>query len=293
MISIAAPAKINLYLHVTGQRSDGLHLLDSLIVCADFGDEISVKPGRSLSLEINGPFAKDLKPVTGNLVMKAATLLAGSMGLEARAALSLTKNLPVASGIGGGSVDAAATLLILRRHWNLSPTKKDLLDIAERLGADVPVCLEGHASFIGGIGEKLTPAPPLPYGWLVLANPGMPLPTNEVFMHRTGQFSKPARFRQPPKDFPALAVLLKERTNDLTKPAVKALPVINDTIKALANCEGALLARMSGSGATCFGLFECKENAQAAVKSLNDQQPNWWVRAAPLLTSWQVPPDRL
>ena len=291
MITVAAPAKINLYLHVIGLRNDGYHLLDSLVAFTDVGDEICVDVGRDLSLEIIGPFADDLKMGKENSIIKAALLLASSAGIDAEAAIRLTKNLPVASGIGGGSMDAAATLNVLQTHWNLSPRREILFGIAEQLGADVPVCLEGDACFIGGIGEKLSLAPVLPDSWVVLVNPGVSVLTQEVFKRHIGPFSGTSRFDQAPKDTPALAELLLERSNDLTDAAMEVAPVIDSVVKALTNAEGALIARLSGSGATCFGLFEFENEAQAAAKALVKTYPSWWIRAAPLLTSQKRKPD--
>ena len=292
MITIAAPAKINLYLHVIGRRDDGYHLLDSLVAFADVGDEIYVDVGRHLSLDVIGPFADDLKNIKENLIIKAALLLARNAGIDAQAAIRVTKNLPVASGLGGGSMDAAATLKILLTHWNLSPKQEVLFEIAKQLGADVPVCLEGDACFIGGIGEILTRAPLLPDSWVVLVNPGVAVSTREVFKRRTGPFSVPSPFDQTPNDTPALAALLLERSNDLTDAAVGVAPVIDNAMKALANAEGSLIARLSGSGATCFGLFELENEAQAAAKSLVQEYPSWWIRATPLLTSLQSRIDK-
>ena len=285
MISINAPAKINLYLHITGRRLDGYHLIDSLVAFADISDKIAVSSASNLSLKVSGPFADSLRSAN-NLVTKAAKLLALHNGFKQGAALHLTKNLPVASGIGGGSADAAATLLILCRHWDLSLPHNVLFQIAGQLGADVPVCLQGQASFVGGVGNEITLAPELPEGWLVLVNPGIPVPTPQVFDRHAGAFSKSSRFDHTPNKISELATLLRERTNDLTEAAMTVAPIIGDTIKALDDCRGALLTRLSGSGGTCFALFEHENDAKEAENALTKRKPNWWVRAAPLLTKW-------
>jgi 4-diphosphocytidyl-2-C-methyl-D-erythritol kinase len=277
-----ARAKVNLYLHITGRRADGYHLLDSLIVFADTGDEISLAPADKLSLAIDGPFAAGLAAGPGNLVLRAAHALQEIAGWRGGATIRLTKNLPVASGIGGGSADAAATLSGLCGLWNVAPGRAALHAIAARLGADVPVCLDGAASFVGGIGEDLAPARGLPPAWLLLANPKIATPTPAVFKARQGPFSKPARWSEPPRDFAEFAARLQSSANDLTEAAISVTPAIRDVLVALAALPGCMLARLSGSGATCFGLFADEAGARAAESKLRDQQPGWWMTAAPI-----------
>jgi 4-diphosphocytidyl-2-C-methyl-D-erythritol kinase len=275
-----ARAKVNLYLHVTGRRADGYHLLDSLVVFAEAGDEITLAPADRLSLAIDGPFAIGLGNGSDNLVLRAARALQELTGTRAGAAIRLTKDLPVASGIGGGSADAAATLDGLCGLWNLAPGRTALLGIAAKLGADVPVCLDGLPSFVGGIGEDLAPARWLPPAWLLLANPGVATPTPAVFKARHGAFSKPARWSEPPRDFPEFAARLQACRNDLTEAAISVTPAIRDVLVALAALPGCVLARLSGSGATCFGLFADEAAARAAEAKLRAEQPRWWVTAA-------------
>jgi 4-diphosphocytidyl-2-C-methyl-D-erythritol kinase len=217
-----ARAKVNLYLHVTGRRADDYHLLDSLIVFAETGDEIGLTPAEDLSLMIDGPFGGALDAGPGNLVLRAAAALRELTGTRAGAAIRLTKNLPVASGIGGGSADAAATRDGLCRLWDVAPGRTALLQIAAKLGADVPVCLDGAASFVGGIGEDLAPARGLPPAWLLLANPGVATPTPAVFKARRGAFSNPARWSEPPRDFAEFVSRLLGCANDLTEAALRA-----------------------------------------------------------------------
>ncbi|MBA4097687.1 MAG: 4-(cytidine 5'-diphospho)-2-C-methyl-D-erythritol kinase [Rhodospirillum sp.] len=277
-----ARAKVNLYLHITGKRADGYHLLDSLIVFADTGDEISLAPADKLSLSIDGPFAAGLGTGSDNLVLRAAKALQEVTGRRSGAAIRLTKNLPVASGIGGGSADAAATLDGLCGLWDVAPGRAALLQIAARLGADVPVCLDGAASFVGGIGEDLAPARGLPSAWLLLANPRIATPTPAVFKARHGPFSKAARWSEPPRDFAEFAARLRSSANDLTEAAIGVTPTIRDVLVALAALPGCVLARLSGSGATCFGLFADEAGARAAERELRSARPDWWVTAAPI-----------
>jgi 4-diphosphocytidyl-2-C-methyl-D-erythritol kinase len=280
-----APAKLNLYLHVTGRRADGYHLLDSLVAFSDIGDRLSVAPAPRLTLDITGPFARDLAQddAEKNLVWRAAEILAAKLGRAPDVALTLEKNLPVASGIGGGSSDAAAALKALAVHWQASLDERGLCAIAATLGADVPVCVVAHASFFGGIGDEIVAAPPLPPAPLLLVNPGIALPTVSVFRARQGAFSQPARFTAAPASVAALAALLENRHNDLTAAAIGIVPAIGEVLARLAAQPGALLARMSGSGATCFALFETTAAAEAAAASLKSEQPRWWVAPGKLV----------
>src|SRR6266851_7030391 len=278
MISVAAPAKINLYLHVVGRRADGYHELDSLVAFADIADTVTAAPAAAMSLAIDGRFAAALAGDTGdNLVLRAAGLLAARFAVTSGAALRLTKLLPVASGIGGGSSDAAAALRALQALWALPATADELAALAAALGADVPVCLLGRTAWLGGIGEALAAAPPLPPVAVVLVNPGIALSTPAVFKARRGDFSAPARFTAALPDAAALAAALAERRNDLTPAASELVPAIGDVLAQLAECDGALLARMSGSGATCFALFAEDAAARAAAARLARARPDWWV----------------
>jgi len=282
--SMLAPAKLNLYLHVIGKRPDGYHELDSLVVFADIGDRIAVEPAPDLALRITGPFAADLAgDPADNLVWRAALLLAARLGRPPAVAITLTKNLPVASGIGGGSSDAATTLKSLLSIWNTKINDEDLAALAAPLGADVSVCLAARASWLGGIGERVENAPALPETHLLLVNPGLAVPTPSVFKARRGAFSQPARFGEPPADAAALAALLAGRRNDLTAAAIGLAPVISQVLERLAAVDGALIARMSGSGATCFALFATAAGAAAAAARLRAEAPGWWVAAGRLI----------
>ncbi|NQV48412.1 MAG: 4-(cytidine 5'-diphospho)-2-C-methyl-D-erythritol kinase, partial [Rhodospirillaceae bacterium] len=260
----------------------GYHLLDSLVAFAGIHDTLTASAADKLSLAMDGPFAGDLTGGGDNLVLKAASALAGAAGVTAGAELRLTKRLPVSSGIGGGSADAAATLIALAGLWDVHLPDAQMAELALGLGADVPVCLGGRAAFMGGIGEDLTPAPALPSATLVLVNPGVALATNAVFGARTGDFGKPAGFDSAPRDAAELAAILAERDNQLTAAAVSLAPVIGDVLAALSATDGALLSRMSGSGATCFGLFAEPGQAAAAALALSAAHGDWWVKAGAL-----------
>jgi 4-diphosphocytidyl-2-C-methyl-D-erythritol kinase len=269
-----ARAKINLHLHVVGRRPDGYHLLDSLVVFAGIGDRLTVSPADRLTLSVIGPFAAGLQAEADNLVLRAARALAAHAGIPATGALVLEKNLPVASGIGGGSADAAAALRLLGRFWGVEAGAFGQL--AAGLGADVPVCVAGVPALMSGIGEVLAPAPALPGIGIVLVNPGVAVSTPAVFRARSAAFSDPARFPTSGwRDADSLIAALHATHNDLEPPARRLTPVIGDVLDMLTATAGCLLARMSGSGATCFGLFPDPEAAQAAAGTI--VRDGWWV----------------
>lgn len=294
----SAPAKVNLYLHVTGKRDDGYHLLDSLAVFVDIADSVSVHsaparvalrgvdlPPAGPRLAMSGPYSQALagEPPQRNLTLRAAYALASLLECEAEVIIALEKRLPVASGIGGGSSDGAATLRALGRLWGVAPEDPRLFLAAASLGADAPVCLAARPCFMGGVGELLVEAPRLPEAWLVLANPGVGVATPDVFKARHGGFSAAARFVDAPADLDELVALLAARRNDLTDAARYLCPVIGDVLAALSAAKGGLLARMSGSGATCFALFAQEGEARAAAAALSADQPGWWVKAGRML----------
>lgn len=273
-----APAKVNLTLHVTGRRDDGYHLLDSLVVFAGVGDGLDFSPAAETALTVDGPRAAGVPADATNLVLRAAAALEGPP-----VAIRLTKRLPAAAGIGGGSSDAAATLrgLLARGHR----PRGDLPALALGLGADVPVCLAGRPARMSGTGERLAPLPPLPPLWLVLVNPGVPVSTRACFAALAGRFGAPMP-RLPPAgwaDAAALARWLAVQRNDLEPPARALAPPVGDALAALAATRGCLMARMSGSGATCFGLFADADAADAAAGVIAAVHPPWWTAAAPVL----------
>ncbi len=285
---VFAPAKINLTLHVTGQRADGYHLLDSLVVFAPFGDELTLAAADELSLVVDGPQARGV-PVGGeNLVLRAARLLGGGRG----AALGLTKSLPPASGVGGGSADAAAALRGLSALWGLGDLIGNPMDDRRAdaggemrglwqevlgLGADIPMCLASascRARGVGGRLDRVAGLPPIP---ALVVNPGVGVSTPSVFKQLKDKNNPPM-----PETIPGfssvrdLAQWLRDQRNDLEAPAITGQPVIERVLTALRACPDVLLARMSGSGATCFGIFPDRARARAARDALARQHPDWW-----------------
>lgn len=288
-VGALAPAKVNLYLHVVGRRSDGYHLLDSLVVFPRQGDRITVSPAEALRLEVRGPFAADVPEGEDNLVLRAARALAAAAGRSPAVSIRLEKGLPVASGIGGGSADAAAVLRALTELWDLRIDSDALSRIALSLGADVPMCLASRSAYVGGIGDEIEPTPPLPDFAVVLVNPRIPLPTPAVFRTRSGPFSAPGRFERAPADVAELAALLSQRRNDLTPAAIALVRAVSDVLSALDNTAEVMLSRMSGSGATCFGLCSSQSDAEKAASALAAKHPGWWVTSGSVAAS----PDRL
>ncbi len=269
-----ARAKVNLFLHVVGRRADGYHLLDSLVVFPAIGDNLRAAPDDRLSLTIEGPFSSALTNEADNLVLRAARRLANASGVSAGARLVLEKNLPVASGIGGGSADAAAALRLLARLWNV-PVPPGL---AATLGADVPACLTQVPARMAGTGEALSSAPALPPFGIVLVNPGIAVATPAVFHARAvagTAFSAAAVLPAAWSDLSRMARDLATTGNDLQEVAVALCPMISVVLSALATLAGVRLARMSGSGATCFALFDTPDIAENAAAKL--VRPDWWV----------------
>lgn len=278
-IAAHAPAKVNLALHVTGRRDDGYHLLDSLVVFAQAGDRVTVRAANTDTFVISGPFANGLTADADNLVLRARDLLRGMAGETSAVAIRLEKNLPVASGIGGGSSDAAAALRALRALWNVSVSPARLANAALSLGADLPMCLVARPLIARGIGEAITPAKGLPALAMVLVNPGIAVPTPAVFRGLKRRDNPPLPPLPKRPAFEELAGWLMANTrNDLEASALAAVPAIADALGALRG-EGAALARMSGSGATCFGLFASGGQAGKAAASIAAAYPSWYVVA--------------
>ena len=275
-----APAKVNLTLHVTGQRADGYHLLDSLVVFADVSDTISVEPAADLRLTVSGPFSKGVPVDDSNLIMRAARALADARGVSTGAALHLEKTLPHAAGIGSGSSDAAATIKLLADHWHVAPLEPDDSAVLG-LGADVPVCAAGpQPQRMRGIGEALSSVPALPPAALVLLRPPVAVPTGPVFQGLATESGTAMAEVPDGLDFTGFASWLSRQRNDLLAPAIAIAPVIGEVIDMLQAQEGAAYAAMSGSGATCFGLFADITRAEVAAGRIMAAHPDWWVAAA-------------
>jgi 4-diphosphocytidyl-2-C-methyl-D-erythritol kinase len=271
-----APAKVNLYLHLRGRRADGYHLLDSLAVFPAIGDRLTAAAGQGLTLQIGGPFGAGLAADPDNLVLRAARALAKAHAMPPNAALRLEKYLPIASGIGGGSSDAAAALRLLSRLWGVDVPE----GLALSLGADVPVCLVApQPRLMAGIGEQLSPAPAMPDFWMVLANPGVAVATGAVFAAVTERDNPPAPPMPPLTGFAVLIDWLAQQRNDLQSAAISACPAIAEALAALSDAP---LARMSGSGATCFALHAGEADAVSQASLLRRARPDWWIAAAPV-----------
>ena len=278
VLTVAAPAKLNLFLHVGNRRADGYHDLESLVAFTSCGDEIVLDLADRFSLSLSGPFGAQLGSGEDNLALKAAKALAAAAGIRRGAHIALRKTLPIASGLGGGSADAAAVLRGLVRLWQIEPDRNLLHGIAASLGADVPACLDCVSCWIEGNGERVHALPALPTAGVLLINPGIPVPTPQVFAairSRRGLGVNPPEHAF--KDVRALVDFLQATTNDLEAPARELAPVIGDVLRELADLPDILLVRMSGSGATCFGLFEDERAARAAAVLLREHQPEWWI----------------
>lgn len=279
-VALDAPAKINLFLHVTGRRADGYHELDSVFLFTGLCDRLTAAaaPAGAFDLTVLGPWGRMLATDgDDNLVLRAARALAKCTGREAGAQFVLEKRIPVAAGLGGGSADAAAALRALAELWGLEGEIRDLAQLAAGLGADVPPCLAPRPWRVQGIGDALTPLDGAPEWGLVLVNPGIPLPTARVFAALRAAdhpFREPLPARLPWRD---IGWLRQVTGNDL-EPLVRVLaPPVAEVLAALESGNGCLLARMSGSGATCFGLYADGAAAETAAAAIRRTRPGWWL----------------
>ncbi len=282
-----APAKVNLTLRVVGRRADGYHDIESLVVFAAVGDALAFTPARALALTVRGPTAASSGNIADNLVLKAARALAERVEGMKLGRFALSKRLPVAGGLGGGSADAAAALRLLARANRMALDDPRLMQAARATGADVPVCLDPRPRFMRGIGDILSDPLDLPRLAAILVNPGVAVATKDVFaalrleIARNAGASSPS----PPLGGETRAALLRtlaKSRNDLEKPAISLQPMIAEALSALRALAGCRLARMSGSGATCFGLFDGSRAAIAGAQALRARHPGWWVRATVL-----------
>ncbi|HEX2258022.1 MAG TPA: 4-(cytidine 5'-diphospho)-2-C-methyl-D-erythritol kinase [Afifellaceae bacterium] len=273
-----APAKVNLALHVTGRRPDGYHLLDALAVFADFGDCVTVTPAAEIELSLGGEFAAHAPGGAENLAWRAAALLRQAAGTDQGAHIHIDKAIPAGAGLGGGSADAAATLLALNELWQTGWDHERLAALAVTLGADVPMCVYGRPLRARGIGEAITPLSDVPVLPLVLAWPGVTLDTGQVFAALSSRENPPLPDPPPFAGAADLAAWLAACRNDLEAPATRLAPVVADVLRAIRAADACLLARMSGSGSGCFGLFTTTAAAEAAAIEIAAAQPDWWVR---------------
>jgi len=277
-----APAKVNLTLRVIGRRADGYHEIESLVAFAGVGDALTFTPGSAVALSVGGPTAAAACEIADNLVLKAARALAERVERLKLGRFTLSKRLPVAAGLGGGSADAAAALRLLARANDLAPDDPRLMQAARATGADVPVCLDPRPRFMRGIGDVLSDPLDLPRLFAVLLNPGVAVATKDVF----AALAVPAAEETAPAAIctgaSALLAEIARGRNDLEGPAIELEPAIADALAVLRNLPGCRLARMSGSGATCFGLFDSMDAARGAARRLRVGYPAWWVRATAL-----------
>lgn len=288
---ITAPAKLNLFLHIIDRRHDGYHCIESVFVFTKWGDAITITPNDQshqspqLTLTMDGPFYESIQhePIEQNLAYKAATLLQKTYAISTGVHIHITKNIPVGAGLGGGSSDAAAVLILLNQFWKLQLDSVTLCNLGLTLGADVPACILRQPAFVTGIGEIIDPFSlpfPLP---VLLVNPHIVMPTKSVFQtyqDRHTPFSSPINQvpHQATQSWPALKQFLNQTRNDLENPATTLAPSIADLIKLIEQQHGCQLARMSGSGATCFGLFLTQDECHLAAKTIQQMHPSFWVQ---------------
>ncbi len=287
-VKVFAPAKLNLFLHVGDRRADGYHALQSLVAFAETGDALHLEASSDLTLTVSGPFGAQIPRGDGNLVLKAARALAAEVSdTPLGASIVLEKNLPVAAGLGGGSSDAAAVLRGLNALWSLGRSEDDLVELARTLGSDVPACVLARPCWMEGRGEQVFATPPLPPLEVILVNPGVLLPTAGVFASLnartgTGAMEPPGRI----ETVWDIVAYLEDSGNDLEAPATLFQPVIDEVLDALHHEPACVFAQMSGSGATCFGLFDGREFAHGAAERIALDHPDWWVRSTRI-----APPD--
>lgn len=291
LLRCPAPAKLNLMLHVTGKRTDGYHTLQSLAVHLEVADTLTLTPADALSLTISGPEAVGIPTDEKNLVLRAANALKQAVTEHSPhhamrgAAIHLNKILPHGAGIGGGSADAAAALRLLHAWWGRPVPESALYSIGAALGADIPLCLSGTAQWVEGAGELLTPVPHMPPGEVVLVNPRLPIATAKIFAGFGARYSTAinsteiAAITAPAahRDFDTLCRWLRAQRNDLTDAAVQQCPEIAAILTLLAAQPGCALARMSGSGSTCFALFAHADMAARAAASIRHLHPEYWI----------------
>lgn len=283
-IRVFAPAKINLYLHVLQKLSNGYHALDSLMSFADIGDEIIISPSPSFQFKVSGPMAgafsaRDLDhgPQSSNLVVKAAWRLARLAERTPNVCVELVKVLPLGAGIGGGSSDAAAVIWGLCGLWDIPRDADFVQELLASLGADVPVCFAACNARIRGVGDVLEDAPALPEMPIVLVYPGKPCSTVDVFQRFNGEMREPIALPRSLSDFRAAIKFLRRTDNALLMASIGVVPEIENILTQMGAHDGCAIARMSGSGSCCFGLFSSESEAMSAASDLSRENPDWWV----------------
>ncbi len=274
-----APAKLNLFLHVGARRADGYHALESLVVFLELGDRLRLEPAQGFELVRTGPYAAALpnRP-DEDLTARAITGLAEIFGHRPDFTVTLEKNIPVAAGLGGGSADAAAAIRLLCREWDVDPSDMRVRDLAQALGADVPMCLQSRPAWIAGLGEQVTPVDDCAELHLLLVNPRVPLSTAQVFgAYAPGEAMAADSSRADLATTASVLAFLEHQRNDLAAPAEMLCPVISDVQRGLAQSGECGLVRMSGSGPTCFAIFDDGETCDLAERELGVRHPDWWV----------------
>lgn len=279
-MALLAPAKINLALHVTGRRKDGYHLIDTIVAFADFGDRVAITPAERLSLRVTGPFATHAPGDERDLAWRAAAAFFAHTGLPSGASIHVEKNIPAGAGLGGGSADAAAVLAGLDRHFEAGIPASDLAKLGLNLGADVPMCLGGRALRATGVGEEIAPLVGWPGLPLVLVWPRRPVSSAEAFEALRSRKNALLTFPPANASLEAIAAFLADCRNDLEAPALGIAPEIGAVLEALRASAGCMVARMSGSGSACFGLYPDAASARRAADAFRLRRPQWWVAAA-------------
>lgn len=283
MLQNIAPAKVNLFLHLTDKLDNGYHLIESVMVFVNYGDEISIKDSDSFNFSTTGEYSSEIPSDGENIAVKTLDLLLEASGKKERPKLDieLKKNLPVGAGIGGGSADAALLMKLINEKCNLGYSIEELQDIGIKAGADIPVCLSCSSSFVSGTGEKVATLKNFPKRDIVLINPNKVLLTKDVFKIGTEKFSLPIKdkfYSLYEESNANILDFIKEQRNDLEKAAKSLIPEITEITDILNSQSGCIFARMSGSGATCFGIFENKEASNNALNNIRSLYPNWWVQ---------------
>ena len=281
MLIKKSPAKINLYLEIVGRTQNSYHLLDSLMVAIDIFDEITLEKSDNLHLEIKGKNANILQENwQENIIIKAVNLLAKKYQFTPNIKITLEKNIPISAGLGGGSSNAATTLLMLNEFYNLCLSKTELLDLGLQLGADVPFFINGEMSFVSGIGEVLKPAEfDCKKIFLLIVNPQKPLSTKEVFLNSGADFA--IKNHQIASN--EIISTIKNRCNDLQISAIKIMPEIAMILEKISNQKDCLISRMSGSGASCFGIFGSEEDLELACDNMRKIFPEFYIRKTKIL----------